>query len=361
MKIRNVLLLLLSFALLISCGKKEEDAIKIGAILPLTGDASDYGIKSKNGIDLALEEINKQGGVNGQQIKIIYEDDRLEPKEGLNAFNKLSNVDNVPCIIGPISSGVVLTIAPETNKKKIVILSTYASNYKITEAGDYIFRIYPSDALQGKTDSEFADSMGWKDGAILYINSDYGVGLKNVFKKRFQELGNKILIEEGFNQGDTDFRSQLEKIKRSHTSFIFMPGNAKEMALILVQAKQLGIKQKFIATDSFLESTVSEIAGNAAQGVYYSVPLENHDSTYQNFVKRFNAKYKINPGLLEALGYDGMKILALAISKGGYSSEGIKNALYSISGYKGATGDITFDKNGDILKNFILKHVAEQR
>ncbi len=334
--------------------------IKIGAILPLTGDAADYGNKTKMGIDFAVQEINASGGINGKKVKIIYEDDRLDPKVGLDAFYKLAVADGVPCIIGPISSGVVLSIAPEANEKKVVVLSTYASNPKITEAGDYIFRIYPSDAIQGVVDADLVMKMGYKKVAILYVNSDYGVGITNVFAKRFNDLGGNIVSEQSFNTGDTDFRGQLTKIKNSDANLIYMPGNAKEMALILIQAKQLGVHQQFFATDSFLESTVLETAKGAANGVIFTVPQVNHDSVYESFATKWKDQYGNEPGLLESLGYDGAWIMALAIKDGGYNSSGIKEALYSIKHYHGVTGDITFDENGDITrKNYSVKTIID--
>jgi branched-chain amino acid transport system substrate-binding protein len=361
MTLRNIFIIILTTLIfLLGCGKEEADVIKIGAILPLTGNASDYGVKSKRGIDFAVTEINSAGGINGKQIQIVYEDDKLEPKDGLNAFNKLSDFDKVPCILGPISSGVVLTVAPEANRRKVVILSTYASNFRITDAGDYIFRIYPSDAAQGVVDAELAIKLNLKNAAIFYVNSDYGVGLRDVFERRYQEMGGHVLAEESFEAGTTDFRTSLNKVKDCNPEVIFMPGNAKEMALILVQAKQIGLNKQFIATDSFLETTVLEIAKDAAYGVLLTTPQENRDSTYQTFTGRYKQTQGNEPGLLESLGYDGMKVLALAISRGGYDSEGIKNALYSIKDYKGVTGEISFDANGDIQKKFVVRKVTDK-
>ena len=342
---------------ILGCGKKEEKEIKIGAILPLTGDGAVYGEKIKKGIQQGLEELNQKNGVKGKKVSIIYEDDKLDPKGGLNAFQKLSQVDKVPIIIGPISSGVVLTIAPKANETKTVVLSPYASNYKITDAGDYIFRIYPSDSVQGVEGANLANRLSYKKGAILYINSDYGVGLKEIFQKEFAKAGGKILISEGYDTGTTDFRGSLTKIKAVAPEFIYMPGNAVEMARILLQARELRIKTQFISTDAFLDETILKTARVATEGVMFTTLKENRDETFKNFASKFKTKYNEKPGLLESLGYDSFNVTALAIEKGGFTAEGIKNALYGIQNYKGVTGLISFDRNGDVSKPFAIKKI----
>jgi branched-chain amino acid transport system substrate-binding protein len=355
---KKIVVALLIALIGLSCSKKE-GTIKIGAVLPLSGSASDYGNKTKNGIDLALTEINDSVGIGGRRLEVIYEDDKLDPKDGVNAITKLIDINKVSCVIGPISSGVVLAVAPIANEKHIVVLSTYASNYKITSAGDFIFRIYPSDAVQGITDAETAVNLGFRKAAILYVNSDYGVGLKIVFSEQFPKLGGKITIAEAFEMGDTDFRSQLTKIKQSKPDVIFIPGNAKELGLILRQIKQQDIRNQIIATDSFLESTVLKIAGKAAENVIFTTLQENKDSIQQDFDKKYKDKYGTEPGLLESLGYDGLRVLSLAISKGGENPDSIKNALYSIKDYHGVTGRISFDQNGDISGSFAVKEVRD--
>ncbi len=362
MTTRTFIVLVISLIItLIGCGKREEERIKIGAILPLTGEGAIYGERTKRGMDLALEEINREGGIGGKKLEIIYEDDRLEPKDGVNAIQKLATVDKVPIVIGPVSSGVVLAVAPIANRTKTVVLSTYASNYKITEAGDYIFRIYPSDAFQGVLDAKLAHKMGFRKAAILYVNSDYGVGLRNVFSRTFQELGGRIVAEEAFEAGKTDFRAQLAKIKAARPDVVFMPGNAKEMATILLQAKQLHLDKQFIATDSFLADTIIGIAGDAAEGVVFTTLAENKDENYQKFAKAFRERYNADGGLLESLGYDAVKLVAEVIKGGATTGEQIKDALYRIRDFPGAAGKITFDANGDVAKEFTVMKVSNRR
>lgn len=340
------------------CGKKEE-SFAIGAVLPLTGDSAVYGQRTKRGMDLALEEIDAAGGIRGKRLDIIYEDDKIEPKEGVSALRKLVSVNHVPVVIGCVSSGVVLAMAPVANATKTLIMSPYASNYRISDAGDYVFRIYPSDTAQGIQDVTLALRLRCTETAILYVNSDYGVGLKDIFTKALQSSGGNILLSEAFKEGDTDFRAQLTKIKASGATCIFMPGNAQEMARILVQAKQLGITARFIATDSFLADTIIKESGGAAEGVVFTTLAENRDDVYQAFATAYRAKYRSEPGLLETLGYDSVKVIAAAISDGGFTADAIKTALYHVKDYRGATGKIEFDANGDVVGKAFAVNVVK--
>jgi len=349
-----VILIIAALAVLfvVTQTKREPEEIKIGAILPLTGDAAIYGERVKKGIDLALSEINTQKLI-GRKIKIIFEDDKLDPTSGVSVFQKLVTVNKVPCIIGPISSGVVLAVSPLANKHRVVVLSPYASNYKISSAGEYIFRNYPSDAIQGVVDANVAINMGFQKAAVMSINSDYGIGLKNVFEKEFSKLGGEIVYSESFNTGETDFRSYLTKIKNSKADFIFLPGNEKEIGLILIQAKELRVNLPVISTDAFLPEPIIKNVGEAAEGVIFTTFSEYKGKKYNEFYKKFKEKYREEPSLLEGLGYDAMWVIAEAIKSITKAEERvtgpkIKEALSKLE-INGVTGKISFDKNGDLV------------
>jgi branched-chain amino acid transport system substrate-binding protein len=353
----------LAIVMIVTQAKREPEEIKIGAILPLTGDGAVYGERFKKGIDLAFSEINSQNFI-GKKVKLIYEDDKLEPNVGVSVFQKLVTVDKVPCVIGPISSGIVLAIAPLANKHKVAVLSPYASNYKITSAGPYIFRNYPSDAVQGVVCADVAIKMGSKKAAILNINSDYGVGLKIIFEKEFTKQGGQIVYSESFNTGETDFRTYITKIKNSDADFVFLPGNEKEIELILIQAKELNLKLPIISTDSFLPEPIIKKVGKAAEGVIFTTFYEYKGKEYEIFYKKFKEKYKEPPTLLEGLGYDAMWVMAKAIKSVIESGEGvsgprIREALHKIK-VSGVTGEISFDKNGDLVgqeKRFVARKI----
>jgi len=344
------------------CTKKEEKEIRIGAILPLTGEGAKYGDSAKKGINLAVKEINSTGGIKGKLLQVVYEDTQGDPKIGVTAVQKLVTSDKVSAIIGELLSSVTLAIAPIANKNGVVILSPASSSPKITDAGDFIFRNCPSDIYEGSIMANFAhEKLQYKKVAIFHINNDYGVGIKEVFKDVFVKRGGTIVDEESFEQGATDFRSQLTKIKQARPEAIYIIGY-KETGYILRQAKEMGIKVQFLSTVTFEDPEILKIAMNAAEGVIYSASSFNAESdklAIQVFVQSFKKEYGLEPDIFAGLSYDAMKIMAAAISKGGDTGEGIKSALYNTKNYPGVAGEVSFDANGDAILAPVLKKVQD--
>lgn len=356
-----LVLAIASAGLILGCAKEEKDII-IGAVLPLTGDAAMYGESAKRAIGLAVEEINMAGGIDGRKVRIIYEDDQALPDKGVSAFQKLITVDRVPVVIGAMPSSVTLAIAPIAEKNKIVLFSPASSNPKITEAGDYIFRNDVSDVFEGEKMAEEAwQRLGLKKIAVLYINNDYGVGIKDVFTQKFKALGGEITGLETFEQRATDFRSQLTKIKKTGPEAVYVVGY-KEQIQILKQYKELGIKAQILATIMLEDPEIIQNVGDAAEGAIYTYRAYNPESEereVQEFVRNFKAKYGVEPDNWAAQSYDALRIVALAIERGGYDSEGIKKALYGIKAFPGVSGLTTFDENGDVIKPISLKIVKD--
>jgi len=342
------------------CAKKE-DIIKIGVVLPLTGSGAAYGQDSQRGIELATEEINNQGGIKGKKIQLVMEDDQSVPKTSTLAVTKLINQDKVQVIIGSDLSSCVLADAPVAEKAKVVLLSPGASNPRITQAGDYIFRNWISDELEGSRMAEFMfNDMKLRNIAILYINNEYGVGLKEVVERRFKELGGNILLSESYEQDEMDFRTQLTKIKKLNPEGIYLPGYYKEMAHIVNQAKELGVKNQFYSCVCFEDPELLKIAGKNADGVIYSTPFYDPNSLEEHirqFLKSFEEEFNREPGIFAGHGYDALKIVTLAIERGGYSGEAIKNELYKVRDFPGVSGNTSFDENGDVVKPVAIKTV----
>ncbi|HYH84138.1 MAG TPA: ABC transporter substrate-binding protein [Pyrinomonadaceae bacterium] len=357
--------LLLSLA---TCKKPESSAIKIGVISPFTGSGQQYGQIAKNGMSVALEEINAAGGIKGKQLELIYEDDQLNPQLGKSALNKLVNVDKVQAILGPFTSGVTLAVAPDAVREKVVILSPTATNYKLKDAGDFFFRVCPSDNYQGALLARTAyETLGARKVAVLYMNTDYGVGLQQVFTPEFERMGGKVLITEAFPQGGTDFRSQLAKIKQQNPDLIFMPSNYSEAAAILKQAKELGFNTKFLGGDGSYDPELLKLAGNAAESFMLSTMAfgDMSDPVVADFFKNYKRKFNEDPTPFAALWYDGLKVLASALenippdSSGqtAYTSSNIQQALRQVK-YRGVTGPTEFDQYGEVKKPFTL-HVVK--
>ena len=352
-----IAILLVSTVLTLSCAKKEKE-IKIGAILPLTGDAAIWGQNVKKGI----EDVNNRGGVKGKKIRVIYEDSQGLPQNATSALHKLINADKVQAIIGEVASSSVLAMAPIAEKAKVVLLSPGASNLKITDAGEYTFRNWHSDACEGSYLAKTAyEKLNMRKMSIIYVNNAYGAGLEEVFSNEFRRLGGVILVSEGFEQNATDFRSQLTKIKDSQSNGIFMPGYPKEMPIVLKQAKELGIKARFLCPSAFEDEVILRVAGANAEGVIYVYPKMGDLSKKEvaDFYKSYKAKYGIAPGALSDTGYDALKLIVRAMSTDGFSGPEIQRGLLKIRDYPGVAGKTTFDENGDIIKDFNLKVVKD--
>lgn len=352
----------LAIVLLVTQTKKEPGEIKIGAILPLTGEAALYGESIKKGIDLGVMQINELGGIQDKKISIIYEDSKALPADGVSALRKLIDVQKVSVIIGDAVSSVTLAIAPIAEKDKVVILSPLSSSPAITNAGDFIFRNVPSDLFQGKVAAYFSiKDQSWHSLAILYINNDYGVGLRDTFSSVVETLGGKIVASEAYEQGSTDFRTQLSKIKQANPEVVFVIGY-REAAQILVQAKEIRLKARILGTGLFEDPEIIKVAKNAAEEVFYTIPQYTSDSLnpiIREFVKAFKERNGSEPDIISAYGYDAIRIMAFAMSKSKLTSETIKDQLYNIKDFEGVTGKISFDENGDIIQPMGVKIIKE--
>lgn len=352
-----VFLMIFSFG----CAKKEDKEIQIGVISSQTGTISPYGQSVWEGIQIAVNELSQKYGIGGKKIKIILEDDQSDPKVAVSAINKLIDTNKVSVIIGPVASSSVMSVAPIANEKKVVILSPAAASPNITTAGDYIFRNRATGTLEASNLADFAYNKGIQKAAILYINTDYGVGYKDIITNRFSELGGKIVHFESFDQGVTDFRTQISKLKNLKVNTIFLLGNPTEVGFLIKQSKEQGFRPQFLSNNVESEELL-KVAGNAAEGLIFVLPAFNPNSSSEQvkyFVEKYKEKFNKMPDLYAANAYDAVYLVKMAIEKGGYTGDGIKNALYQIKNYKGVNGTLTFDKNGDVVKPLMFKTISK--
>lgn len=360
-KIFVLMMLLFATSILVfGCHRASEQEIKIGCLFPLTGSGSLWGQNGKKGVELAVEEINGAGGILGKKVRVIYEDSQTEPKTAVSAFQKLVDIEGVKVSIVDMISSNVLAVAPIANEKKVVIISPGASSPEITTAGDYVFRNWPSDALQGEEAASIAhERLGWKQVAIFYINNEYGKGLRNVFLKKFTSLGGQIMIEEAFEQGASDFKTSISKFRRTKLDGVYLVGYPKEVPIIVKQARELKLDVNFLGTETFEDPGMLEQAGGAAEGVLYLLPKSPapESGMARHFREAFKAKFGEDPGVPADVAYDALLILKWAIEKVGYDPEKVKNQLYLLKNWEGASGITTFDSNGDAIKPFDLKTI----
>ncbi len=339
-----------------SCEAGQKKFYRIGAILDLTGPVAPYGQWSKNGLELALEEINN----SYKKVELIIEDGKSSPQDAVSAFNKLVNIDKVKVVIITTGSSSVLSVAPIANEKKVILFTPAASAPEITHAGDYVFRNRLSGLQETQEMARLAyDKLGLRRGAILVVNNDFGNSYRKVFEQVFERAGGKIVIIETYEQGSSDMRTQLTKIKlTANKDFVYLVGYAVECGQILKQAKELGIKTRWLSTIGIESDKVIEIAKGAAEGVMYTAPRYRLEDPYViPFEKQYFNKYNEHSNMYAANSYDALKIIAEIIDKVGYDSKKIKDALYQIRNYPGVSGSTTFDENGDVRKPVMIKKI----
>lgn len=327
----------------------ETGPIKIGFVAPLTGDAGGIGQNMKMAAELAVSEINSAGGINGRMIALIAEDGKCDGKEAVTAVTKLINIDKVGMIVGGACSSETVSTAPIAEKAQVVMLSPLSSNPSITTAGDYIFRDYASDSFQGVKAAEFAvNTLKSKNIAILSCMSDWCQGIQQVFKDKAVALGANVLVEEKYDDKNTnDLKTQLTKIKAVNPDLVYFVGYTDGTIIGLKQAKELGLNVKFLGGDAWNDPKIIAGAGAASEGIIYLVPTSVKSPVFEiTFLSIVGGK-EITIGSREA--YDAVKILAQVMERVGTDSTDIKNALYKVQNYQGVSGNISFDKNGDLV------------
>lgn len=333
--------------------------VKIGFVNHLTGDAAVYGQSMKKGTDLALDEINGKGGIKGAQIQVVFEDDRLSAADAQTAFLKLVESDKVPVIMGSGSSTVTLSICPKAREKKVVQISSISTAPKLRDCGEYFFGMMASDDAAGIEWARMAAKMGHKQAAAMYINNDYGIGVNKAFVEEYQKGGNKILINQPFEVGGTDFRTEILKVKATKPKVIFIVSHVKEGSLILKQAKELGLKATWVADTAMQAKEVIEQAGDAAEGLIALSPGIKTSKVYKDFAERFKKKFNEEPSIWADFAYDTTKLVAMAIEKGGYDAQGIQKALRELgSKYTGPSGNKKFNEF-NIVGPYYEKYVVK--
>ncbi|HOJ93019.1 MAG TPA: ABC transporter substrate-binding protein [Dictyoglomaceae bacterium] len=338
--------------------------IKIGVVLPITGPVATFGLSCTNGIKLAVEEINARGGVLGSKIELVIEDDQYKPEEAANATRKLIERDKVVALIGEATSSITLVVAPIAQQSKVVLLTPTATSPKVTQVGDYIFRTCFIDDFQGEVMANFIYKNLKKKTAAIFtaVTSDYSRGLASAFKQKFISLGGKIVAEESYSEGDSDFRAQLTKIKAAKPDFVYLPGYYSDIGPILLQARELGITVPFGGGDGWDSPILVQTAGKTAEGCFFTnhYSPESKDPVVRTFVNNYSKKYGSTPESFGALGYDSLKLLADAIKRAGSTeSAKIRDALAATKGFKGVSGTITFDSNRNPIKSAAIIEIKE--
>ena len=346
-----------------SCTKKaNENEILIGSYSSNTGATATFGVFQLNGTEMAIEEINAAGGVNGKKIKHINYDNKSDGDETLAVVNRLISQDKVVAILGEATSGRSKIGAQVAQQHQVPMLTSSATNPDVTKVGNFIFRACFIDPFQGMVMAKFmTENLKLKKAAVLRdIKNDYSVGLSDIFTEKLKAAGGEIVTDISYQEGDIDFKSQLTAIKAKNPEAIFVPGYYNEVALIAKQAKELGMTQPLLGGDGWSSPKLFEIAKEAINGNYFSnhYTTESTDPKTQNFVKAFKAKYNKDADVMAALAYDAVYLLVEAIKNTKEATPAnIRDELAKIKDFHGVTGKMSMNENRDAVKSAVVVQV----
>ncbi len=350
------ILMSLLMALSFGCAKKEEKEIRIGAILPMTGDAAKYGVWAKNGMEMAVDEINKSGGIQGKRLKLEIQDSKTSPTEAVNAIHFFLTTSHPVAVFTTLTS-VSKALIPITEKEKIILFAN-STLPGITESGKYVFRNVSNLSSDVSAAVDYcATKLGKRPVAIIWRNDDFGVWGSNKFKQLYENKGGQVTASESFEPKTDDFRSHITKLAKGKPDIVYILAYS-EAGLFIKQARELGHKWQFVGITTLGDPEVSKIADDALNGAIFTESAFDPNAN-QEIIKSYQAEYQKRYGekseVWAATFYDAVKIFALAVEKAGTDPDKLREALIGIRDYPGISGNTTFLPNGDVVKPVNIK------
>lgn len=350
---------------LTGCGGGGGDTIKVGEFTSLTGKEATFGTSSHEGTLLAIEEVNAAGGVLGKQLELLTEDDQSKAGEPANVVNKLISKDGVVAVLGEVASSRSLEAAPICQQNGIPMITPASTNPEVTKTGDYIFRVCFIDPFQGTVMANFAaNTLKAKKVAIFTdVKSDYSKGLAKFFKEGFLKTGGEVVAELDFNGGDKDFKGQLTAIKTAGPEAVFIPAYYTDVALIAIQAKQLGLNVPLIGGDGWESEKLVELGGASVEGHYFSTHYSADAASPKvaTFVAAYKARFNGKvPDCMAALGYDSVYFLVDAIKRAGTTDAApLRDALAATKEFEAVTGKVAINEQRDAVKSAVILQVKD--
>jgi branched-chain amino acid transport system substrate-binding protein len=339
-----------------------EEPVKIGVYYPMTGPSAVYGQIGYKGLQLAQKERPK---VLNREIKLFLTDNKSDKVESANAVSRLIQKNKVDAVIGGLTSSNTLSGAPVAEKSKVPMISPWATNPVVTQEKQWVFRACFIDPFQGFVGAKFArENLKAKNAAVLIdISQDYCVGIANFFMKNFTKMGGKVVSKLHYNTGDLDFTAQLTAIKTKNPDVIYCPGYFKELALIAMQAREVGLTAPILAGDAAQADELIKIGGKAVEGLSFTTHFDEMGVTTESgkkFVKAFRGAYPdVTPDSVSALSYDTYNILLDAIERAGSTDkEKVRAELEKTKDFQGVTGVMTM-KNHDMIKPAVILTVKD--
>ncbi len=339
-----------------------EEPVRIGEYASITGKEASLGQSSHNGTLMAIDDLNAAGGVLGRPLLLLTEDTQSKPGESATAVKKLISRDKVVALLGEVASSRSLEAAPVAQLAKVPMISPASTNPKVTETGNYIFRTCFIDPFQGPVMAKFAqEKLHAKRVALMVSNSSaYSIGLAKFFREAFTANGGTIVLEQKYAEGDKDFKAQLTAIKAAGVDAVFNPGYYNEGALIVLQARDLGLTLPIFGADSWEAEALIELGGKAIEGAYLCSHYSPADpsSRVQNFVQAYKKRFGTTPDSNASLGYDSVLVLVDAIKRAGSTERAkIRDALAATKNFPAVTGNITIDAQRNASKSAVIIQV----
>jgi len=367
--VRLLVLGSLALATMVACERKSTGGaasttgdIPVGMYGSLTGDGASFGQSSKEGTELAVEEVNRLGGVlGGRKFRLLVEDDQSKPEEASSAVTKLITQDKVAAILGEVASRRSLAAAPVAQKYQVPMITPASTNEHVTEVGDYIFRVCFIDPFQGEVLAKFAyDDLKARKVAVLKdISQDYSVGLTDAVVRTFTKLGGQVFDPVSYSGGDPDFKAVLTKIRGQHPDAIFATGYYTEAAIIVRQARELGMTMPILGGDGWVGEPLKngrEALKNTFISNHYSG--DNPDPIVQTFVKTYRAKFNHEPDSIAALAYDAVKVLADAMNRAGVTDGAKVRDALAKADVAGVTGHLKMNDKRNVDKPAVVQEVT---
>jgi branched-chain amino acid transport system substrate-binding protein len=357
MKLAKALVALAGVIMLLSSSMAfGAEPIKMGGVFRLTVGA-EHGIPCRRGAELAVDEVNKAGGINGRKVEFIVEDEKDSPPAAVTAVQKLINVDKVIALVGPMTSGAMMASGKTAEDAKVVQVTPTATTPKLSGFGQYVYRGCSRIDKQAEVLTDYV-AKNWKPKtvAVFFSNEPYGKGCAELFSKFFEQKGIKVVATESFMRGSRDFKAQLTKIKAANPDILFIPGYTPETAPAAAQARQLGMTQKILGVYGDMDPVYIKLAGSGAEGHVIGV---EHDEDYntpknQAFKKAYLELTKKNNDpenlMFAALSYDAAAMILEGMKKNGPTADGIKKFLDEMKDFDGVTGKLSFNKEHDVQR-----------
>jgi len=331
-----------------------QETVKIGFFAPITGPAAADGASASHAVELAVKEVNAAGGIKGKKVELIKYDDRLNPQEAVAIANKLIERDQVVGVVSGSYSGPTRVTAPIFAKAGFPMVAGYAVHPDVTKSGESNFRQGFLGEVEGRAAGEYAvKTLKSKSPAVIYMDNDFGREISAGFTKQVEKLGAKVVASQVYKfPGEKDFRPFLTRIKDTKPDLIFAAGYYNEAALIVRQAKELGIGVQILGEEGFDSPKFIELAGKDAEGVIIATNLDRDDPrpVVQNFLKNYRQAYNTEADMVGASSYDAFMILVKAIEKAGTDRKAIVAALKETKDYDGLTGKLSRFVKGESVK-----------